>query len=188
MRNGYLVAGVMMLTTGWAQAEPVTGKAAKALLFSPKGTSVEVIKQPFLTDADLKVIAEVAGQQKYYAAVAMSPDEGLLVEATVAGANFHDTDSASAFALAGCEAKRKGDTPCVVVAIVRPKGWEPQPLQLSVDATDAARKDYAKAPAPKAMATSASTGQWAIGSGSEAAVAACAAKSAASDCIAVLAD
>ena len=178
----------MLAMAGVAQAAPVTGKDAKALLFSPKGTSVEVIKHSFLTDADLKVIAEVAGQQKYYAAIAVSPDEGLLVEATVAGANFHDTDSASAFALAGCEAKRKGETPCVIVAVVRPKGWEARALQLSVEATEIARKEYLSTPDPKAMATSAGTGQWAIGAGAEAAVAACATKSGAPDCATVLLD
>jgi len=167
-------AGLMALS-GMAGAEPIDGKSAKAALFSPKGAEVEIIAQSFLSDDDLDVINEVAGQQKYYGAVALSPDEGLLSEATVAAANYHDVDVAQVVALAGCDAKRTGEKPCVIVALIRPKGWEAQALQLSADATDMFRKEYSKLKLPRAMAISVSTGRWGLGNGESAAVAAMAA-------------
>lgn len=192
MRTGWVfgvVAGAGLAAA--AGAEPVDGKSARAMLYSPKGTDVEVVPQPFLSDADLKIIETVAGQQKYYAAMAVSPDEGLVAEATVAAANYHDTEVAVSVALAGCDAARTGTTPCVVVALVRPKGWEPQVLQLSVDATEGMRKDYAGAKAPKGFARSAETGRWGMGQGegaAEAALAACAAEAKTADCELVIAD
>lgn len=185
--------GVVLAMVGaTAQADPVTGKAARTMLYPTKIVEVEILPQSFLTDSDIAVIKQVAVQQIYYAAIAMSPDEGLASEATVAGANFHDTGAASVFALAGCEATRAGASPCVIVALVRPKGWEPRALHLSRDATDIARTDYQSAKAPKAFATSAATGLWAmaVGEGAgAAALAACAAKGEeVTDCALVLAD
>ena len=109
-------------------------------------------------------------------------------QATVAGAQFHDTDAAAAFALAGCEAKRSGASPCAVVALVRPKGWQARDLQLSLNATAFFNRDYLTAASPRALATSASTGSFGFGAGAEAALADCATKSAADDCLVVVAD
>ena len=120
----------------------------------------------------------------YYAAIAISPDEGLMSEATVAAANYHTVEAASAVALSECNAKKQGAADCVVVALVRPEGWQAQPLQLSSDAT-AALADYAGG----AMAVSAATGSWGLGDTPEAAVAACVDRNAAAtDCAAVIAD
>lgn len=121
-------------------------------------------------------------------------------EATVAGAQFHDTDAAAAFALAGCEAKRTGQSPCVVVALVRPKGWKARDLQLSLNATAFFNGTYQDAPNPKALATSSSTGSFGFGAGADVALADCASKSAAAaktaaeaknaaeNCVVVIAD
>ena len=93
-------------------------------------------------------------------------------------------------ALAGCDAARKGNAPCVIVALVRPKGWEARPIQMSADATEAFRKNYGGRGA--ALAVSASTGTWGMAKGDNAAVAAiaaCAAKlTDVKDCSVIVAD
>lgn len=183
-----LAAVALMLATG-VSAEPVTGEQAKAQLFDVKGSSVEVIPNDKLSRDMAKIIKTVAEQQPWYAAIALSPDEDLMTsEATVAGAQFHDTDSAAAFALAGCEARRTGATPCAVVALVRPKGWKARDLRLSLEATTFFTSTYLAAASPKALATSAATGAFGFGAGADAAIADCAAKNEAQDCVVVIAD
>jgi hypothetical protein len=178
-----------LLTATGAAADPITGADAKALLYPEKGVSVELVPNDKISKDLMKVIKTVAEQQPWYAAVALSPDEDLMTsQATVAGAQFHDTDAAAAFALAGCEAKRTGESPCAVVALVRPKGWKARDLQLSLSATAYFNADYLAAPAPKAMATSASTGSFGFGAGADAALADCVTKSATDDCVVVIAD
>lgn len=178
-----------VLTATSALADPMTGDQAQAMLFSENGVSVELVENDKVSNDLMKVIKAVAEQQPWYGAVALSPDEDLMSsQATVAGAQFHDTDAAAAFALAGCEAKRTGASPCAVVALVRPKGWEARDLQLSLNATAFFNRDYLKATSPKALASSASTGAFGFGTGAEAALADCAAKSAAEDCLVVIAD
>lgn len=187
-------AGLMLaVASGVVRAEPVSGKAAKAMMFGAKGVSVEIIPDVRIDKALAKILEAVAEQQPWYAAVALSPDEDIMAsKATVAGAQFHDTDAAAAFALAGCEAARTGESPCAVVALVRPKGWKAQDVQLSLAATEAFRATYLAAKAPKAMATSAATGLWGFASGAgapEAALADCAAKGTeVTDCLVVISD
>ena len=179
----------LLLTASAAAADPISGEDAKAMLFAEKGVSVELIPDDQLSNDLMKVIKAVAEQQPWYAAVALSPDEDLMSsQATVAGAQFHDTDAAAAFALAGCEAKRTGQSPCVIVALVRPKGWKLMDLQLSLNATAFFNRDYLNAESPKALAVSASTGSFGFGAGADAALADCASKSAAEDCVVVIAD
>ena len=112
------------------------------------------------------------------------------IEATVAAANYHSVEAASAAALGGCDAARKGAGACVIVAYIRPKGWQARSVQLSADATRAFSKDYGGKGA--ALAVSAGTGTWAMAKGataSEAAIAACGAKlSGPNDCTVVIAD
>jgi len=183
-----LTLALICAATG-AGADPVTGAVAKALLFPEKGVSVELVANDKLSKDLMKVIKAVAEQQPWYAAVALSPDEDLMTsEATVAGAQFHDTDAAQAFALAGCEAKRSGEAPCAVVALVRPKEWKARDLQLSLNATTFFSATYEPAPAPKALATSGSTGAFGFGTGTDAALADCQTKSGADDCLVVIAD
>lgn len=181
------------LAFGLAQsvsADVLTGKAAKKALFSGDAVAVQVMKQSFLIDNQAEILGSVAVQQPYYGAIAVSPDEGLMSEATIAAANYHSVEAASVAALAGCDAARKGNAPCVIVALVRPKGWEARPIQMSADATAAFRKDYGGKGA--ALAVSASTGTWGMAKGDnagEAAVAACAAKTTVvKDCSVIVAD
>lgn len=184
---------VAMLGLGLAQtvfAQAIDGKAAQKALFAPDEVGVQVMKQSFLVDDQAQLLASVATQQPYYGAIAVSPADGLMSEATLAAANYHSVEAASVAALAGCDAARKGDLPCVVVALIRPRGWEARPLQLSADATAAFRKDYAGK--GSALAVSASTGAWAMAKGADAAsaaVAACSAKlESLDDCSVIIAD
>ena len=178
MRNCLIL--LVALTAGLAQmamADVLTGKAAKKALFAGSDVAVEVTKHSFLVDEQPQIVGSVASQQPYYGAIAVSPDEGLMSEATLAAANYHNVEAASVAALAGCDAVRTGAAPCVIVAVVRPKGWEARPLQLSADATAAFYKDYGGR--DSALAVSSGTGTWAMAKGanaSEAALAACSAK------------
>lgn len=191
MRKNLILTAVLAFAAAQgANAEAVNGKAAKKTLFSAEGASVQVMKQAFLADDQAQILGSVALQQPYYGAIAVSPDEGLMSEATIAAANYHSVEAASAAAAAGCDAARKGAAPCVIVALVRPKGWEARPLQLSADATAAFRKDYSGKGG--ALAVSAGTGAWGMAKGNgaaEAAIAACAAKlTGPNDCAVVVAD
>ena len=191
MRFGlFLSAALVLGFGGFASADVLTGKVAKKMLYSGEKLEAEMIEQPFLADDQAKLLESVATQQPYYGAIAVSPDEGLMSEATIAAANYHSVEAASVVALAGCDAARKGETACVIVAFVRPKGWEARPVQMSSDATAAFRKDYGGKGA--ALAVSASTGAWGMAKGDgagDAAIAACAAKLAeAKDCAVIIAD
>ncbi len=189
MRFGLILSAALVAgLAGGASAEVLTGKAAKKALFSGKDVAVQVIKQPFLVDNQAEILGSVAVQQPYYGAIAVSPNEGLMSEATVAAANYHSVEAASVAALAGCDAARKGKDACVIVALVRPKGWEARPIQMSADATAAFRKDYGGKGA--ALAVSATTGTWGMAKGAnaaDAAIAACAAKMTdANDCTVII--
>lgn len=167
-----------------ASAQSVTGDQAASLLFPPAPAEVEINGQGVLAKDEAKMLAMVAQDQPYYAAIAISPDEGLMSEATIAAANHHTIEAASSAATAECNAKKKGAADCVIVALVRPEGWEARPLQLSMSAT----KDFANY-SGGALAVSAATGAWGLGSTGDEAIAACAAKQeAATDCTVAIAD
>lgn len=193
MQAKAMMAGVVLLAamTEAGMAQTVGGKAARDMVFAPGKAEVELLPQSFLPADQAEMLRMVGSQQAYYGAIAVSPDEGIMVEATVAAANYHTTEAASAAALAGCEAKRKGAAPCAVVALIRPAGWQPQPLTLSAAATEALRKDYGRRGA-RAMAVSASTGVWGLGKGAgavETALRACSAMGqGVQDCTVTVAD
>lgn len=179
----FAVAFALAVAAGsQASAETVSAAQAAGLIYPPKPAEVEMLPSDALKRKEAKVLGMVAADQPYYAAIAISPDEGLMSEATVAAANYHDTDSASAAALAECNAKKKGAADCVVVALVRPEGWQARPVQLSADAS----AGFAGA-GGGAIAISASTGSWGAGADDAAALAACAARHEnASDCAVVI--
>ena len=179
-----LILGVACATS--ASAESLTAKAARKMLFVPKGAAVQMLAQSGLTERDQTVLASVAAQQPYYGAIAISPDEGLMSEATVAAANYHDTASAEAAALADCNARKSGAAPCVIAAVIRPEGYETRAFQLSLAATTGLRKDFPRKGG--SLAISALTGAWGIGPGAEAAVAACTETANATDCTVVVQD
>lgn len=164
-------------------AQTVTGDAAAAMLYAPQPAEVEIVKDVLPKD-QAKMLAMVAKDQPYYAAIAISPEEGLMSEATMAAANHHTVEAAVAAALAQCNAKKTGVTDCVIAATVKPEGWQAQPVQLSASAT----ADFASY-AGGALAISALTGAWGIGATADEAMAACSAKQeAATDCAVAIAD
>ncbi len=190
MRNvvfGGLAAGIMATT---AIADPMSGAAAKAMLYPAESAQVQIVSGSPITKDEANLLAGVVAQQPYFGAVAISPDEQLLEsKATIAVANFHTSEAAGAEALRQCDALRVATTPCVVVIYIRPKGWENRPLSLSSEATAGLDADYPAANG--ALAVSTSTGAWGIASGAgagDAAVAACAKKAAAKDCSIVIQD
>lgn len=186
-----LMVGLVGLS-GAAVAQVPSGDAVGPLLFPATGAVVEMLPQSFLTKEQAAILAQVGAAQPYYGAIAVSPDEGLMVEATVAAANHHSTEAAESAALAGCDAKRKGATPCVIVALIRPQGWAARPFQLSSGATTGFVDSFLKVRRDRAFAVSPSTGLWGIGKGrnsADKAVADCAAKAAGvADCAVVVAD
>lgn len=175
---------IALIGAGAAVAEPITGNAARKALLSTKGAEVEIMAVAGLPEDEAKILAMVAGDQPYYGAIAISPDEGLMSMATFAAANYHDTAAASAAALIECNARKTGKSVCVVVALIRPKNWKDSGFQLSRDATVGFKADYDMDGG--ALAVSVSTGVFGIANGEDAggsALAACAAKSEkATDC------
>lgn len=175
-------------------------RQARRLIFAEQGAvQGEVFPHPSLSEADLAILEQLVATQKYYAAVAIAPDLGLLSEATIAAANYHDEDNARTAALAACDAARltaaglanaeedadlsEAGADCVVVLVIRPEGWEPgRGLQLNTDASAALRGDYRRMGRPRVMAISDSTGNWGMGADAAAARATCGA----TDCRAVV--
>lgn len=190
-KRAILTSAALALGAGGAGAQALDQRTARALLFDPVGVEIKLIGHDFLTEKDLTALQFAARQQAYYGAIAVAPSEGLLSEATVAAANYHSVESASAAALQSCDRTRKGGKRCVIAAEIRPIGWEPRQIALSANATEGMRKKYSPARKPKALAISESTGQWAVASGPEAdavAVANCAGTSGVTDCRVVVAD
>jgi hypothetical protein len=181
---------VLLCWSAAAGAEPISGKEAGKLVFSPKDSEVEMLPVEGLSAESAALLQQVVKDYAYYAAVAIAPDEELLKsEATMLVANHNSAEAASAAALAGCNTVRTSGADCVVAAIVRPKNWEPRGFQLSVEGTVALQREYGKK-GERAMATSAQTGFFAFGQGvgaQDTALQACAAKGA-SDCVIAIAD
>lgn len=174
-----------------ALADPLAPDMAAARLFHPE--QVEVVRDDTegLSDQEVQILASIAQGQKYYAAVAFAPADGLMSEATVMGANHHSVGAARSAALAECEGRRANPGHCVIALELRPAGWEPRDLQLSADATAAFGDEFPHADG--ALAVSPTTGVWGLGSGAAAAVEALAAcaqagDGAAGDCMVVIAD
>ena len=182
-----LVALVALLApaAAFAQSAPVSGAAAQEMVFAPDPVQVEMVEGHGLSEADASALQMVGSGQPYYGAIAISPDEGLMVEATVAAVNHHTAAAAEAAAIAGCEAKRKGKAACMVVARILPEGWTARDLTLSRDATVALGKDYKT---PGALAVSPATGNFALAGSAEAALAACAEKAKTDDCVVAVQD
>ncbi len=117
-----LACGLTFGFSGVASAQALTGEQAAAALFAPTGAEVELLKTDFLPKDQAELLRQVGAAQPYYGAIAVSPDEGIMVDATVAAANQHSVEAASVAARAACDAKRKGARPCEVVALIRPAG------------------------------------------------------------------
>lgn len=165
---------------GPAPAEVLDQKAAAKALFRAKGYALQFA--PDLSDQDrdlVRGIIPLMARQlrqpvRYYAAIAWSPDDGLVHESLQAAMNYHNIASADRAAVAACDAARsRGARGCQVAARVLPKGYETRPLTLSVDATVAFDKVYRREKAPKSFARSPETGGWGMGKSDEAALQTC---------------
>jgi len=175
-----------------ALADPIAGAEARAQLFHPRHVDVVRYNAEGLSDQEVQILASVAQGQKYYAAVAFAPADGLMSEATVMAANHHTVGAARTAALTECEERRSNAGRCVIVLEVRPAGWQARSLQLSADATSAFENDY-PAHGEAALAVSPATGLWGLGRGDDAAADALAACAGAgsndvADCMVVIAD
>ncbi|WP_145104150.1 DUF4189 domain-containing protein [Cereibacter sediminicola] len=185
-----IMAALSLAAAGAALAEPVTGRQAERMLFAPLKAEVEILPADFLSANDKKLLRMVVSEQPYYGAVALSPEEGLASEATIAAANHHSTEAAAKAALAACEEKRTGRRSCEIAAYIRPAGWKGRALSLSSDATRGFGADYGTR-GPRALAISPATGRWGLGQGGAAqqeALRACASTGGARDCAIVVAD
>lgn len=181
------VFALALMLAAPALAEPISGKQAKKALFAPVTAEVEILVGAGLPEDLAKVLVMVGESQPYYGAIAIAPDEGLMAEATVAAANFHDTNAAATAALTECNAKKTSARECVVAAYIRPMGWKDAGFSLSSDAT-AAFKGYNMKTG--ALAVSVTTGAFGMAAGNaagEAAMKNCVAKNdRATDCALVV--
>jgi hypothetical protein len=99
------------------------------------GATVTVHLQPFLSEQELGLLRLVATNSDAlavfvpdssgFSAMAVSPDDGFVrdgvpVASAVALSAMPDAETAARDAIAGCEAKRSGDAPCVVVLDISP--------------------------------------------------------------------
>ena len=189
MRCLGLVLGLMMIATG-ATGEPIGSAAARKAVY-PARTALAIVLRPHpkLAADQATLLSQVASGQPYYGAIAFSPGEGIMVEATVAAVNHHSVEAAEAAALRDCNAKRKGKEACAVAVVLRPDGWAARAFQVSQAATEALRKDYGRT-GPRALAVSHATGAFGLGAGegaAETAVIACA-TAGATDCAVAVAD
>ncbi len=171
-------AAIAAMATGAVAQELPNLREARDLVFAERGAiEWEVIPNDALSEIDLATLDQLnqIQPQPYYGAMAVAPAEGLAAATTALAANYHDEDNARAAALAACEANRSGGPDCAVVLVIRPEGWEEgRPLQLSTEAAAALRGDYRRLPRrSRAMAISPETGQWGVGEGRDAAIAAC---------------
>lgn len=180
-----LLALLMLTTTAAAAAAQQAPDQATAqrLLFPGRGVQIAIVRQPFLSEADIRTLRELpqVAQLKYYGALAVDPAQGLQSEATRGAFNFHSAEAARAAALAACGPS------CRIVAEIRPRGYEEgRALTLNQDASAAVEgRDFGRAGADAALAVSPSTGAWGLGSGGQAAIATCAAQGAADCAVAV---
>lgn len=182
MKQLFIAAAVASLcaTSAFGEGEVLSGKAAKKMLFSHRGSDFVIVPQDFMGEADLATLNLMAGMQEfktvlYYGAIAASPKHGLAHKATHASSNHHAVDAAERAAIKVCNGLRGGGAKCVVVAHILPRKFSAQPLHLSASATAAFKKTYMRGGGPKAMAISPGTGSYAVSKGEAAGTAALAA-------------
>ena len=103
MTQRILVASAALITmAGASRAEPVSGKDAAKMVFSPKGAEVEMLPVAGLSSESTALLQQVVKDYAYYAAVAIAPDEDILKsEATMLVANHHSAEAVTRRAKAG---------------------------------------------------------------------------------------
>lgn len=185
MRKLIIASAIAALcaTSAIADGDILSGKAAKKMLFSHRGSDFVIVPQDFMGESDMATLKLMAGMREfktvlYYGAIAASPKRGLAHKATVASSNHHSVEAADNAAINECNGLRGGGAKCVVVAHILPKKYTTQPLHLSASATAAFKKTYLRGGGPKALAISPDMGSYAVSKGEGAGTAALAACSA----------
>jgi hypothetical protein len=128
----FVLGAVMALVAGVGVSVGVGVATEVATL---KGKKITLHIHPFLNEMDLTTLRLVKTNKDAlklfvtssggYAAMAAAPSEGFIVNGTFAPSvlaigELPDAATAQAAALEGCEARRKGGKPCVVVLEVGP--------------------------------------------------------------------
>lgn len=186
---------VLLFGMSPAFADVVSEREAKRALFSPRGHQIQMVDG--LSDLEQKIVTEIVplmAEQlrqpvRYYAAIAFSPDDGMLHDSIQAAMNYHTPNAAGRAAVQACNALKSKSAPsCRVAAFVVPKRYKSQSLTLSIDATVGFDRAYRKATSPKAFAISKTSGNWGIGRSDEAARASCEKAGQPGDCEIVIRD
>lgn len=123
-----------------------------------------VLRPELVAAAYADALVKAAKIQKYYEAMAISPDEGMLGKSATLAANHHSPEAARNAAVAGCnKAKKKASKACVVLAEFLPKKYKgPGVVSLSHNASEVFAKSYRRAAKPKSFAISPSSGEWGL--------------------------
>lgn len=166
-----------LVLAGPTMAEPMAGDAARKLMFKTGRVVIVPSPESGLTADQAQILAKDP-RMKYFGALAFDPGAGALGTAPVyMAAHYHSIEDARAAALSECRAQA-GKT-CKIGLEILPQNYEPRAITLNNDASAALGKEYRRAKAPKAMAVSPGTGEWAVVTGEDAparAIAACNAK------------
>ncbi len=166
-----LVAALPAAAPSPASAQAAATQAqARAQLFDTRRTQVAIVRQPFLSEADIATLQALpeAAQLNYYGALAVDPAQGLQGDRARGAFNFHSPEAARAAALSGCGAG------CAIVAEIRPRDYaDGRAFTLNQDASRAV-EGRSLGRGGGTMAIDPSTGAWGLGQGDAAALGACA--------------
>ena len=189
------ILSVLLFTMSPAFGEVLSEREARRALFSERGHQIQMVDG--LSALERKIVTEIIplmAEQlrqpvRYYAAIAYSPDDGMVHDSIQAAMNFHTPEAAGNAAVRACNAlKSRSAKSCRVAAFVVPKRYKSRELTLSIDATVGFDRTYRRAAAPKAFAISKTSGSWGVGSTDEAARASCEKTGQSGDCEIVIRD
>lgn len=196
-----LATGLFVATQGLA--EPISFKDARKILPKANGRVTLATFEEQLSETDIARLASanlkpkdvfkgIGASLSGYGAVAISPDEGVLVEWLSGVSQHHSIEAARTAAIDYCNSKKKpASADCVSLVEVSPRGAKADAeLSLSEKANDALRTAFRKLDTPRAFAISPTTGDFGMdrGDGTRAVAACAAASNKANDCIVVVAD
>lgn len=195
--SGLMVRILIVLLCGMSPAfgEALSERDAKRALFSPRGHQIQMVdglgklEQKIVTEIVPLMAKQLRQPVRFYAAIAFSPDDGMLHDSIQAAMNYHTPEAAGRAAVRACNAlKSKSAKSCRVAALVVPKRYKPRDLTLSIDATVGFERTYRKAASPKAFAISKTSGNWGLGQSDAAARANCEKNGGPGDCEIVIRD
>ncbi len=199
MRQAIAGIAVALMATGTAQAEPMTGDAAKKQLFSPSKMIMHIadlsqfgagMKQAVnLTLDQMKAPSQMAkfleAGYGYYGAVAFPVSGDGQVPPTII-AQLNTPDAAGAAAVAACQQANGGQ--CAVAALLLPRGYKARDLTLSQAATKRVVDGWDDGGMPKFLAYSPTTHAWGIAKGPTASARTAIESCKESDCVVAIAD